>query len=170
MKRRRLLLILLGSVASITLAILLWPREREPEYKGLPLSTWLMRYRDDAPQAIEAIRHIGTNALPYLVRWIQYERPAWRNSLFHLHSKLPSSMQKLGIFHWMINDQAEFRADLAVEAFSTLGPKANPATDELLRLALAENSRAPNAQRRATFCLMNMNATLRPGDFDRDGR
>jgi hypothetical protein len=44
MKRRRLLLILSGCIASITLAFLVWPCEREPEYAGVRLSEWLERY------------------------------------------------------------------------------------------------------------------------------
>jgi len=59
------------------------------------------------------------------------------------------------------------RAFFAVEAFWALGPKANPASDELLRLALTENPRAPNTQRRATEALMNMTQGRRaPEIFD----
>jgi hypothetical protein len=84
MKRRRLLRILLASVASIMLAYLVWPREREPEYNGAALSTWLARCgstnQSESLAAVAAIRHIGTNALPFLIRWIQYE-PGWKDSL-----------------------------------------------------------------------------------------
>src|SRR5580765_1901178 len=102
MKRRRILLLLLGSVAAITLAFLIWPREREPEYDGVPLSGWLNakenfsasihgipdkalpypNYPVDGSKSESAIRHIGTNALPFLVRWIQYKMPLWRRCLF----------------------------------------------------------------------------------------
>ena len=156
MKRRRLFIIISASICAIILAVILWPGAREPEYKGVPLSNWLERYVDNKPQSAEALKHIGTNALPFLLRWIQYETPGWRNFLNHLHARLPSSMQKSRAFHWLLDDEAQRRAELAVEAFWALGPKASPASDELLRLALTENPRAPNTQRRATEALMNM--------------
>jgi len=166
MKGRRLLLILLGCVASITLAMLLWPTEREPEYNGVPLTKWLERYNDgNNAEATAAIRRIGTNALPFLLRWIQYESPGWRISLDHLHTRLPSSVQKARVVKWLFKDKAEYRADLAVEGFSALRSAGKPASDELLRLALAENSRARDTQRRATIALMNMTQAVRPGDF-----
>ena len=165
MKRRRLLLILLAPVASIALAFFIWPREPEPEYNGAPLSEWLERYRENKPQAAEAIRHIGTNALPFLVRWIQYETPGWRNFLNHLHTRLLSSAQNSRALQWLLDDKADRRAELAVEAFWALGSKASPASDELLRLALAENPRAPNTQRRATSALMNMTQAAPARDY-----
>ena len=168
MKRRRILLFILSTVAAITFAILVWPREREPEYNAIPLSEWITHYNIDGydSQATEAIRHIGTNALPYLLRWIHYEKPRWKTSLNLLGAKLPSSIQKLPLFRWLVYDKAELRAERAVDAFSVLGPKARPATDELVRLALVENLKAPNAQRRATYSLMKINQSVRPGDFD----
>jgi len=151
----------------LILAAMLWPGEREPEYNGVPLSKWLERYDGVNIQATEAIQHIGTNALPYLVRWIQYKAPGWRNFLNHLGTRLPASMQKTRAMHWLLHDKAEDRAFFAVEAFWALGPNANPATDELLRLALAEDPRAPLTQRRATEALMNMTQGRRARDvFD----
>src|SRR6267142_701380 len=146
MKRRRILLFLLCSVAAITLAIYIRPREREPEYNRIPLSEWIAHYHTDGydSESFKAIQHIGTNALPYLLRWIQYEKPRWKTSLNVLGEKLPSSIQELPLLGFLVNDKAERRAELTVAAFSVLGSKAKPATDELLRLALAENPKAPN--------------------------
>ena len=164
MKRRRTFFILLGSVASITFAMLLWPREREPEYNGVPLSEWITHFYTDGytSEAAEAIQHIGTNALPYLVRWIQYEKSRWKTSLNLLGAKLPSPIQKFPLSRWLVYDKAERRAELAVEAFVLLGSKAMPAKDELLRLALAQNPKAANVQRRATFSLMYMSPNAGP--------
>jgi len=165
MRRRRLIIPILGFAIVATFVSLVWPREREPEYNGIPLSKWLERYVDSKPQSAVAIQHIGTNALPFLLRWIQYETPGWRNLLNHLPTRLPSSLQKTRALHWLVDDKAEDRAELAVEAFWALGSKANPATDELLRLALAENPRAPNTQRRATSALMNMTQAAPARDY-----
>src|SRR5437660_464012 len=58
-------------------AALVWPREREPEYKGRALSVWIQGGASRTLQAadraakIEAIQHIGTNALPHLLKWIE---------------------------------------------------------------------------------------------------
>src|SRR6266481_845561 len=157
MKRRRFFLILLASIASITLAFFIWRREREPAYNGVPLSTWLERYNDgNNAEATEAIRHIGTNALPFLLRWIRYETPGWRNALDHLHTRLPSSVQKARVVKWLFKDRAKYRAEMSVEAFSALRSAGKPASDELLRLALAQDPRTRSAQRRATIALINM--------------
>jgi hypothetical protein len=165
MKRRRLFIIFSVSIAALILALTLWPREREPEYNGVPLNKWLERYNDgDNVEATQALRHIGTNALPCLFRWIQYEAPGWRIFLVHLHTRLPSSVQKTRASHWLLDDKAEHRAQLAAEAFGALGPN-NPATDELRRLALTENPRAPNTQRRATFALMNLGPSAPIRDY-----
>ena len=161
MKRPRIFLLMLGCVAAVTLAIFIGPREHEPEYNGIPLSEWITHYYTDAydSQATEAIQHIGTNALPYLVRWIQYEKPRWKTSLNHLCAKLPSSIQKLPPSRWLVCDKAERRAEFATEAFAVLGSKASPVRFELLRLAHAGNPKPgilDDVQRRASASLINI--------------
>ena len=100
-KRRRLILILVGVAVLVGMVVLGALREREPEYGGKKLSEWLARYKDppiimtfttnsgyylngkaqqtpgpSSDEAADAIRLIGTNALPFLVAWINYETPA----------------------------------------------------------------------------------------------
>jgi hypothetical protein len=165
-KRRRLFIIISASIAAIILAFAFWPTEREPEYNGVALSKWLERYNNgNNAEATVAIRHIGTNALPFLLRWIQYETPGWRKSLDHFHARLPSSVQMARVVQWLFKDKAEYRAEMSVEAFSALNLAGKPASDELLRLALAQNPRTRSAQRRATIALINMTQSVPPGDF-----
>jgi hypothetical protein len=165
MKRRRILLFVLCSVAAITLAIFIWPREREPEYNGAPLSKWLERYNvGQNVEAAKAIQHIGTNALPFLLRWIQYEPPGWRYALDHLHTRLPSSVQKTRAVHWLFDDKAEERADRAVSGFEVLGPEAAPAWPDLVHLF--NNEKAQGTQRRAWICMASIGFHSSPGDFD----
>jgi hypothetical protein len=45
--------------------VLLRPREREPEYNGVPLSKWLEQYKLRDAEFARAIRHMGSNALPF---------------------------------------------------------------------------------------------------------
>ena len=67
--------------AVVIVAVLVWPRAGEPEYKGRTLSSWIRGAADEKlPQAdqaerIEAVRHIGTNALPYLLKWMEESEP-----------------------------------------------------------------------------------------------
>jgi hypothetical protein len=150
----------------VILAVILWPREPEPEYNGVTLSKWLERYNNgNNAETTVAIQHIGTNALPFLLRWIQYETPGWRKSLDHLHARLPSSVQMARVVQWLFKDRAKYRAEMSVEAFSALRSAGKPASDELLRLALAQDPRTRSAQRRATIALINMTQAMRPGDF-----
>src|SRR6266478_5031865 len=102
MRRRLLYFLLVGAGAAVVVS-LAWPRQREPEYKGRKLSEWAFLvtgpfpYHDSAfpkmPEAEEAIRQIGTNALPWLLRWIRFdhpkpEPPAWKERLAALANKL----------------------------------------------------------------------------------
>jgi len=76
-KRHRILLALLGvGIAGLIASQGL--REREPVYQGKPLSVWLERYDEGDYVAVtqqlwkketdEAVRQIGTNAIPVLLR------------------------------------------------------------------------------------------------------
>lgn len=54
-------------------------RSREPRYGGHHLSHWVLIYGESigagwpiSPETTNALSHIGTNAIPYLVRWITY--------------------------------------------------------------------------------------------------
>jgi hypothetical protein len=163
MKRRRILLLLLGSVVAITLAIFIWPREREPEYNGVKLSKWLETYRDKKPEAKEAIEHIGTNALPFLVSWIQYERPAWRSWLNQFSRRLPSPLQNTRPVNWLLANNTETRADSAVNGFKVLGKDSSPAFEALQRLS--ENRKTPATQLRATECMLVTIQRFPDGDF-----
>ena len=72
-RRKRLALVLLTVIAGVVAYGLLNPNN-EPKYQGRSLSDWLDEYQDsrryeNGDPAI-AVRNIGTNALPYLVKWI----------------------------------------------------------------------------------------------------
>jgi hypothetical protein len=147
MKRRRLLLILLGSVASITLAILLWLREREPEFNGIPLSTWLERGSSpNYDEFARAIRHMGTNALPFLIRAAKYEEPRWRTWIGRTTSKWPAGALNSRVGQWLLGVDRS-----PVIAFGILGADADPALDELRRIQ--RDSKDPKTSERAQECI-----------------
>lgn len=167
MKRRPVLIIAFACLASAIVALVFWPREREPEYNGVTLSTWLCRdtsgNRAEALAVHDAISHIGTNALPFLVRWIQYE-PGWRESVAQKVFKWPVIRSNRGLQRIIVWNMTGYRAAVAVTAFGVLGSTANPAMPELQRLA---NSKSPDAARLATQCLILMTQRFPEGDFDR---
>jgi hypothetical protein len=151
-KRRRPHLILLGCVVATTFAVFVWPREREPEYNGIPLSTWLEQYQGRGDEFPRAIRHMGTNALPFLIRAVKYEEPRWRTWVGRATSHWPRSLLNNQLGHWLLGRSPEFRASGSVFAFAILGANARSALDELERTA--KFSKNQNASARAKACLL----------------
>ena len=81
-RRKRLWFALLGvGVAAVVgLVAALALRPAEPRYGGRALSQWVRRPAGDTQG--DAIRQIGTNAVPFLLEWMQYERPAWKSDVY----------------------------------------------------------------------------------------
>src|SRR2546430_1553565 len=76
-KRRVYFVIAVGLLGGFLIWVL--RREREPAYGGKKLSGWVMAYAVYPPnynKIDDAIRQIGTNGIPYLVKWITYEPTA----------------------------------------------------------------------------------------------
>jgi len=78
-KRRKYLLLTVAALVVVGLTLFL-ATPREPSYDGKRLSEWIKIYGEnglstsvDKETAAGAIRQIGTNALPYPVKWIGYE-------------------------------------------------------------------------------------------------
>ena len=88
MRKRHVFLILLGLVIAGGIAIILSRPEREPEYGGKPLSQWVERWATppysgtQVDQSTDAVLHNGTNAVPYLLKWIRYEPPPWKDKMY----------------------------------------------------------------------------------------
>ena len=138
----------------MVLAALLWPREREPEYNRVRLSEWLeragrlMRTRPRPVKPVHswsegtgsefnrAIRHMGTNALPGLLRAVQYQTPAWRRWLHQkLWFKLPATMTSCRPMQWLSGQRGYDISAGAIAAFGILGDDARPVLDDLKRIA-----------------------------------
>jgi len=108
--------------------------EAEPEYGGKSLSEWVKAYGTNyfpatyyatgvamgnsvilkSTAADQAIRGIGTNAIPYLVKWLRYQRPAWKQSLLSAVNRL--------VPRWKMMDQAQVKAENSIDALLALGP------------------------------------------------
>lgn len=155
MKRRRgILLIALGAIIVAMLLTALWPSE-EPEYQGKRLSAWLGVYMN-APnnataeeQAADAVRHIGTNALPFLVKWMDYEQPKWRDKLANKLVRVPIPFARAVVGPLL--GAGRYRAGVAVLGFDILREEAAPAVPALAPMLRDWNS--PHRAYRALFAL-----------------
>jgi hypothetical protein len=109
--------------------------KREPQYKGRTLSAWGAEFRFSRAgtaahrEAEAAICEIGTNALPFLLARVRYERPRWKGVAEDIVRKLPQGDR-------LVNDELHFWLEWdphenALACFEVLGPKAKAAIPEL---------------------------------------
>src|SRR4051812_25450889 len=109
MPKQRVFLILLGIVIAGVIVVLA-RRDREPEYGGKRLSEYLSGLSGNAAEkkrADEAIGQIGTNAIPYLLKWMQYETPAWKTQLYRALNPVLNRLNA----EWELTNEKEVRAD-----------------------------------------------------------
>jgi hypothetical protein len=153
---RRLLLVLLAVALVVGFVALVWHGPREPSHQGISLSEWLSAYRPigarapGSQQAADAVRHIGTNALPFLVSWIEDYRnpPPWRARLLSYAWKPGSPGRKILL---ETIAKPEVRAERASWGFQILGEAARPAIPDLVRVA---NQGDPGSSTAATAALV----------------
>jgi hypothetical protein len=121
---------------------MLLSHDSQPSYGGYTLSEWLDEYyvvsrddiNNDSPktEAYYALRAIGTNALPTLLRWVAHEPTEPSQQLQRLVRKLPNPIyQSRFIQDFLMRDR---RPNFWHQGFLILGPQANGAVPELTRL------------------------------------
>jgi HEAT repeat protein len=125
---RAILLLVACGLLAVTGAVMLG-HDSEPSYQGRCLSEWVERCyelqtTEEQQAAAQAIRKIGTNALPYLLRWMAYEPPPWRVKWVNevpppLHTYLARPL---------------LRASMTPRAFEILGSEARAAIPSLAQL------------------------------------
>jgi hypothetical protein len=116
------------AVALVTLAgVIAWQvfqtsREREPVYQGKRLSAWLeilfaQSFSSDNPddRANQAVRHFGTNALPFLMERLQAQDTPLKEMMMALAAK-----QKLVAFHFKSTLKRRQEALIGYKALGTL--------------------------------------------------
>jgi HEAT repeat protein len=158
-KHRKLVTALVGFAAAALLIALL-ARDRQPTYQGQRLSALLEIYgsHPDDPQvaanAENALRHIGTNAIPFLLQWISYEPSPLRTKLDSLIEKVPDRWRP----RWM--DSPGSRSFDAAVAFAVLGAAGSNAIPHLTKQAVT----ATNEQgtQRATIALSGIGPQALP--------
>ena len=83
MWKPRTFLLFLGALVLLGLLIFVLVKPNEPSYAGHTLSYWLNApaSAEQPDEAVRAIQAIGTNAIPTLLRWINYEPTPWKMKL-----------------------------------------------------------------------------------------
>jgi hypothetical protein len=149
--------VLVGVLVAVVVALLVWPGEREPEYQGKKLSEWIKdanQIWDPEGKRAEAVRQIGTNALPFLVRSIDCGEKPQLNKLETAIGRM-TTKHRIGRRAWDAWTDFKWRriarSNEAAWAFGALGPQGRAAIPELVRLAGSTNEaisiRALNALR-----------------------
>jgi len=161
-RKRRIYLALVGLGIVIGGIVVLSRPEREPEDGGVPLSRLVERLGsgryiwDDTKfqlglhSQMASVSRIGTNAIPYLLKSIRYEQPAWKRSLF-AGINIVLGKVRTG---WGIADHRKLRADGSSAALCVLGPTASGAVPDLARIANDPN--APESAGRAAIVLESL--------------
>jgi hypothetical protein len=142
------LALLLGAALAACVLIGIFNSDPEPSYQGRTLSNWLANPTGDQDLYVEALRHMGTNALRYLVNWGCTPTPRWRayiEQLCHSHKSLVPNR----LTHWAEKDSA--RVSATYRAFSLLRTNAYSVLPELNRRAATK----PDSQEAlgASVCL-----------------
>lgn len=118
----------------------------EPAYQGKPLSDWItcitltngplvLPTAAQREMAADAMHHIGTNAIPFLIEWVSYDPWGRRNKLRRTLQALPARLRRSAFFERLFVDPNKAqRADQAAAALICLGPEASPAFPELGRM------------------------------------
>jgi hypothetical protein len=138
----------IGLLAAVVIAFAAWfstPARvpAEPSYAGRTLTQWIMPNPTAvgqpirSPEATEAIRHMGTNALPCLLAWLgaDPEYTPIKEKAHVLLRALPRTVTPKVVLHWADSDQVTLHLRAAPMAFKVFGPDAAPAIPQLERLA-----------------------------------
>lgn len=149
------ILVVLVGTAAISLCI-----NTEPAYRGKSLSWWMAGFSASAHEdwdslefreAAEAIRHIGTNALPHLLKRIDCQTTVSKTEhrLAGWLDVLPESIVPERFKVSSRRERKLLRAQQAVIAFQILGTNAAFAMPQLIRMANdpGDEERASHATR-----------------------
>jgi hypothetical protein len=124
------------------IAVCLCAGDKEPSYKGRPMSEWLGKDADRTkailfrlppqPDAISAVQAMGTNAIPLLVKWTKQDGldfDSWNRA----SSKIPFVRLRKRVSEeiWKRSDQR--RHAMAEEGLRILGTNAISALPEIAR-------------------------------------
>ena len=124
-------------------------RSNEPRYDGKRLSVLVVSrakalHPGDRWHEREALREIGSNAMPYLLKWIPYEAPPWKVKAY---DTINSALLRLNP-SWGITDNSDLLAQASGVAIFDFRERAVTIIPELTRI-LDSAKLDPTAQRAA---------------------
>jgi HEAT repeat protein len=155
-KKTLLGIIAIGALLLLALALL---KQTQPAYGGKSLSEWLQvyEYRPDLDhlKAAEAIRGIGTNGIPLLLRWLSGMPTSWKFDMLMFSFRTPEPIRS-----WLRKpeENAEETRRKAVIGFEVLGTNALP----YLLSTLTNQSNPPKVRAQAPIAIacMGTNASM----------
>ena len=140
MRKARLIGLCFGCALALLIAILALSHDKEPRYHGKSLSQWLVAYEKPTaklratypmqPEAINAVHQIGTNAIPWVIRWMRMDRNPAKTKLRAVFEKLPPIISDSSTINSWLADHREF----PLVWFEMLRRDAAPAIPELVRV------------------------------------
>jgi hypothetical protein len=146
-KRRKLIAVVLLALAAVVACVFVLP-DREPAWQGKTLGAWLRDFDADKPEsrvsAAEALRQIGTNAVPLIIQRLQHPGPRSPSTILALKLKLSELLSKQSLVKIQFRPGATPRHQ-ALTAIDALGPAAANALPALTKLLHEKppDSRAP---------------------------
>jgi len=154
MRRYKWLLVLVVCLLAMISLWLAFRPPADPIYRGRTLTSWAdqysnahqgrqraylpsssLRYEGVDAEAEEAMRAIGTNAFPVVLKWLHFEddhssvRLYYSLGLDHLPSALRNRIRQ-----WVFDDRGLRRAQEASQVLQVLGPDAVQIAPRLIRL------------------------------------
>ena len=145
---RKFWLLILGGII-LWLAFVFY-RPFEPHYRGKPLSAWAVRvyWSSEHDAAVDAIQHIGTNALPYAIKFCSTKDFAIKDKLLEWVAARQSGETTLGQI--ILSSEKLIPPDISTQSkgvaiFEALGPMAKPAIPNLVKLLEDKKSGVANA-------------------------
>jgi hypothetical protein len=117
-------------IAVVIVSTILPLRDNQPVYNGRTLTQWLetttrigANRGSTTPQQVEAaeyaVRAIGTNAFPFLVKWTQYKTSSAKRYFFGVFENTPMPGYLRGRL-WGLTHRREELAELGVQGFRLL--------------------------------------------------
>jgi len=110
-------------------------------------------------EAADAVRQLGTNAVPILLHWLDADVPAWKSRLAPIWYKLPQKFRGGHFVDWWLIAGDHYRVDRALRGFVILGSEASSAVPELTRRM---NTRTSQSAQWAIMALGNIGAEALP--------
>jgi hypothetical protein len=123
--------------AGLVLMAVVWAvlRDREPTYDGRTLSEWAGLSPGREKEGSDAIRHMGTNTFPTILKWLRYKPSPWKVRMLERLMPGPNWIRPRFLISWLNDEQAKARVIHTYNVLGVLQEEAAPIGPEILRLS-----------------------------------